>query len=840
MIKLAMSTLRFRAVAFLAVFVAVLMGSSIVAACGGLMESGLRLDAEPQRLAAAPLVVTGTQDYHPPNGSGSVAFPERHGVDGHLVSRLEETDGVARAVPDVSFPAVVAPGNSEVLAGHDWTSAALAPYELTSGHPPGAGEVVLDTRSAASAGVRPGDLVDLVVRGQPATVTVSGTAAAPHPIDAPALFFSGHDVQKYVPEQNSVNAIGIFPADGVSTDELAGRLDLPAGVSVLSGDDRGAAEFVGISASRLPLILVSAIFGGMAAVVMAIVVATTIGLSVRQRRRELAVLRTTGATPDQVRRMVVIETMAVSVAGGLGGLALARPVGTGLFHLLTDSGVFPSALDYRQGPLPYLAAALLTFAVTRVAAGMTAGAAARIRPIEALAEAAIPPVSVTRIRFLLGCLFAVGTVSLALTTLFMDPVNSSALGGPAVLTGAIAVAILAPAVLRAMITRRVVGAVAWIAGTSGGLAVVNLRTRAVQFAAVLSPIVLATGIGLGNVYSQTTQDEAASEAYADLLAADAVVTSTSGGTSPELFTQLRSMSGVASASELVRSQGWIEEPYDSSHTSDPWPLLGLSAQQGHPIFAGEVASGSLVDLSGDAVALPEGTAADLGVEVGDEIAVRLGEDTKVDVRVVALVEGRDGYESILLPAQLLSAHTTTGLPSQILLRASSSDATGLMRTVEQELERWPGTAIDDRTELTAAFGAGLGVQAWINYLLAIVAIAYAAVASVNTLAVTVLDRRREFGLQRLAGATRRQVSRMLYVEGLLIAAFGLALGAAVSAFTVLPIAVATTGWPVPSGPLWVIPALGVTVLALVLPVTALSARLAMRGRPVDAVTSPAA
>ena len=96
------------------------------------------------------------------------------------------------------------------------------------------------------------------------------------------------------------------------------------------------------------------------------------------------------------------------------------------------------------------------------------------------------------------------------------------------------------------------------------------------------------------------------------------------------------------------------------------------------------------------------------------------------------------------------------------------------------------------------------MDAWISYLLAAIAIAYTAIASINTIAVAVLDRRREFGLQRLTGSTRRQVSKMLYLENLVIAAFGLVLGLVAACFSVFPIAIATRGWPIPSGPIWVV------------------------------------
>jgi putative ABC transport system permease protein len=360
--------------------------------------------------------------------------------------------------------------------------------------------------------------------------------------------------------------------------------------------------------------------------------------------------------------------------------------------------------------------------------------------------------------------------------------------------------------------------------------VINLRVRAVQFASILVPIMLATAIGLGNIYSQSTQQQAAVEAYTDNLAADVVVTSSSGGIAPELFEQLRSLPDVTAASELVRSKGWIEEPYDSSHTSDPWPLLGLNG----PVYKGKVTAGSLDDLTGSSVALPPDAAKKLKVGIGSEIGLRLGDDALVKVTVVALAEGADGYESILLPSALLAAHTTGGLPSQVLLRTEREDAV----IAAADLSKWPGATIGGRELLAAEYDAGLQVDAWIGYLLAGIAIAYTAIASINTIAVAVLDRRREFGLQRLTGSTRRQVRWMLYLEHLVIAALGLVLGVVAALFTVIPIAVATRGWPIPSGPVWVLGGWVAVVLLLVLPVTAVAGRLAMRPKPMDAIASP--
>jgi putative ABC transport system permease protein len=79
---------------------------------------------------------------------------------------------------------------------------------------------------------------------------------------------------------------------------------------------------------------------------------------------------------------------------------------------------------------------------------------------------------------------------------------------------------------------------------------------------------------------------------------------------------------------------------------------------------------------------------------------------------------------------------------------------------------------------------------------------------------------------------------MLYLEHLVIAVLGLVLGVLAAACAVLPIAVATRGWPIPSGSPLILLAWIAVVLLLVLPTTALTARLAMRPKPMDALSSP--
>lgn len=842
-LRMALASLRFRAAASLATFVAVLVGCSLLIACGGLFETALSLDAQPQRLAAAPVVVTGSAGFKLPDEESQVVpYGERSGIPAGQLAQLASVPGVRQVVPDTTFAAVVVTGSGPQsadapLAGHGWDSAALAPYSLVDGAQPRAtGQVVLDEASAATAGVRTGGQVPIAVNGAPPRdFVVVGVAHAD--TVGPALFFSPADAQQFSVHPGTVDLAGIFPADGVDAGELAARIaEKVPGLNVLTGADRGSAEFPGIDGAQLPLILLAGVFGGMVLVVMALVVSATISLTVRQRQQELALLRATGATPRQVHRMVLAETMVVAALGALVGLAGGRFVGTEIFSFTTGNGMLPPQLEFQQGIIAFGGGLVLSLAISFAAAWFAALPAARARPLQALAEASIPPAKVNDVRRFGAKVFAGVTVLLAVATLFMPVEIASAVCGPAVLTGSIAVALIGPE-LMAFVATRFGPLIRRVGGRDAVLAVINSRTRAVAFAAVLTPITLATAVALGNVYAETTQQHAIIGAYADQLQADAVVTSGTGAVSPALADAVRQAPGVGSVSPLVTSQGWIEEPYDGNG-SDPGRLLGLDVRDANGVLATPVTSGSLGALTGETVALPEGIADDLDLKLGDRITMRLGDGAQAKVKIVALLDSPSGYPSIVLPAALLAPHTTSGVANRLLVRAADGqDASAVVSAVTSATANWPGATVGDADAVTESFAASADIEAMIHYLLAVLAIAYAAIAAVNTLAVAVLSRRREFGVQRLAGARRGQVRSMLMIEGGILAVLGLVLGTGISLFTVIPMAL-SSGTVVPVGPLWVFLAVIAAVFLIVWPVTALSARLAMRRSPIEAVTLP--
>ena len=92
-------------------------------------------------------------------------------------------------------------------------------------------------------------------------------------------------------------------------------------------------------------------------------------------------------------------------------------------------------------------------------------------------------------------------------------------------------------------------------------------------------------------------------------------------------------------------------------------------------------------------------------------------------------------------------------------------------------------------------------------------------------------RRRELALLRLAGATRDQVTRMLQAEALIVAATGAVIGTALAIAGLIPLAIATAGSPLPSGPVTVFVGTLAIAIALVLTPTLAGARIILRDPP---------
>ncbi|SCF48946.1 putative ABC transport system permease protein [Micromonospora matsumotoense] len=852
MTYLAWRTLRYRRLAFIATFAAVFLGVALIVACGGLMETGIRLAVPPQRLAAADVVVSGKQTYGVPKKDPqdtkdikSVPLAERYWIDSGLVGKIQAVPGVERAIAEASFAATVVRNGVPVIVGtqslgHDWESAALGSYRLDGQPPAQPGQVVLDRAVARQAQIKVGDRVEVAVGGGVSTFQVTGLAGARDEMSHSALFFSGGDVQRFDPHAGSADAIGVMAKPGTDLDALRGRIEKTLNdrkLVVLTGDDRGVAEFPEAVGGRAQLVPLAGVFAGMTVFVSIFVVASTLGLSVQQRQKEVALLRSIGATPRQIRKMIRREALVVAVGAAILGCIPGALLGPLIHWLVAEAGVISPVVEFHQGVVPYLIGPAVGIFAALVASYVASRRPSKTRPTEGIAEAAVQRKWVTWPRVVFSFLFFAGGIVLIIVTgvALRGPV-ASATAGPAVMCWAIAIALISPGLTRLLAAMLSVPVRAFF-GLSGYLGTINIRTRSVRVAAAVTPIMLAVSVALANFYLQTTQNEAAERYYSDNLRADVVLSSATGGFPADTVEKLRSAPGVEDASAYVTSAGWINKPYDGSHVESPWPLQGVTAASAASITGVRTIEGNLADLRGDTVALPEVAGKNLNVGIGDQITLRLGDRSAVDLRVVALYPAKEGYETIMLPAELLAAHSTTGLTRQILVTAApGTDRDKLAASLREKVGGNPGTLIGERDTI-ATFAERTKTQAWVNYLLVALVAGYTMISVANTLIVATAGRRRELGMQRLIGATRRQALEMLSIEAGMITIIGVVLGTIASIATLLPFSAVVLGRPFPSGSVFIYLAVVAGAAVLAFAATLLPGHRVMLTRPAEAAVA---
>jgi putative ABC transport system permease protein len=269
------------------------------------------------------------------------------------------------------------------------------------------------------------------------------------------------------------------------------------------------------------LFIVATVVGGWGLLLVAFAVASTLTLSVRQRARDIALLKSIGATPAQVGRTIVGEAGLVAVVAALAAIVPAMLVGRLLLALLQDTGQVASDVSYSFGPIAIALGLGITFLAATLAAFVTARRAARVPAVESLFSASVDGSRMSRKRRLAAGLFLVLGFDLAVVTAtVMDGKGIDAMqtAGQASLYGAIGFALLAPVLVRVVTARLAVPL--RVAGAGGYLAALNTRRRTQQLASTLMPIILFTAT-TGTLYMQSIENGAPAVANTSITAADA-------------------------------------------------------------------------------------------------------------------------------------------------------------------------------------------------------------------------------------------------------------------------------------------------------------------------------
>jgi putative ABC transport system permease protein len=817
MLRLALLSARGRLGTFAGAFVALAASSALVMAGGMPFQSALSTHPPVERYAGAAAVVTGQQivgvDHDVPLG-------ERARVDSALAARLAAVPGVRAAIADVSVPARL--GGRDRVA-HGWSSAALTPYVLSAGRAPtGPGEAVTGYRA------RLGTRQRLTAPTGARTVTVVGVAQPHHAVgQQTAIFLTDDEASRLAGHPGRADAIGVLAGPGFDASRLRAASH---GAAVYTGDARGKAEHPELLAAKTTLIAVTASFGGLALFIAIFVVMSTMGLSIQQREREIALLRAVAGTPGQIRRMIAWEAAIVGLVGSLAGLWPGAMLGEALSRGLIRHDIAPPNLTVSAGWLP-IAAAVAGGVLAALLAVLGAGRrAARVSPTHALTQAAVEPRLLGPGRVIGGLIALAGATPLfAVSATTGSPETAAATSEMTALFLVVAVGCLGPLVAR--LAAGILGPpLARLAPVGGFLASANLRTSTRRFSSASTPLMLTVAMSCTLLFSTTTQDHAVSQERHAGVSSDLAITSSGPGLPPAALADARATPGVRSAvgltpTTLGPSLGVSDETI---------PAQILDGGKGGGLNAG-VTAGSLTALHGDTIALGRRRADAAHARVGDRVPLMLGDGTRSHATVVAIYSRELAFGEAMLAPELAAAHQTTPLLGTILVSAGDPAAVG--RRLRALAREYPGLRVSDRGSITTATDADRATNRWLGPLFVAIIFAFTSIAVINTLVMIALRRGRELALLRLAGGTSRQVRSMARWEGALIVTMGLGLGLAIAATALLPLSHALTGTLRPYVPPAQLAAIlgGSALLALL--ALALPTRRALRVRPVEAIGS---
>ncbi len=793
------------------------------------------------------------------SGKAAFDFTEGAGVsaptfDEGLLEEVRGLPGVAEAEGGVDSEAtqlIDEDGDAIVFGGAPNLGFSIAngdspfnPLTLVEGAWPAAGEVVVDESTASKKKLEIGQEIGVQAEGPIERLRISGTVRFGSVATIGGATLAGFDLptaQGLFDKEGRLDEIAVAAKDGVSADELIAQIEdvLPPGTQVKASaqqarDDAAETnEFI----SFLQGFLLA--FGGVALFVGAFVIANSLSITIAQRTREFATLRTLGASRRQVLRSIVLEALVVGVIASVIGLFLGLALATGLFGLFEAVGFTLPNSGLVFLPRTVVISLSVGILVTLIASLRPAIRATRVPPIAAVREGATLPESrFARFRTL-GSVLLTGLGFAALLWGLFGPDLSTTQVLLFMGLGALLI-FFGVAMLSVRFVRPLAGALGWpatrIGGVAGTLARDNSRRNPQRTASTAAALmiglalvtlvaVLASGItqtfrgAVNDLWKGSTSDYAltaqnnfspipvdAAEAVAQTPGVNAVMNVRTGET--QAFGKVIFATGVDPTAREMILLDWTEGSQE--------------------VFAALGADGAFVD---DDYAKSH----DLTVGSMLEMTFPTGETGSFIVKgIFNPPTGGSPFGRVTISTKAWDTFVEEprNLYSFVDMEGGESEAS--QATIEEVLVDYPNTKVATREQFIDNQISGLSSVLNILYVLLALSVIVSLFGIVNTLVLTVFERTREIGMLRAIGMTRRQVRRMIRHESVITAliggAIGIVLGIVLAGLLIARVDFIAFSLPIGQLVVFTIAAIVVGIVAAIFP-----ARRAAKLKPLEAL-----
>ena len=724
--------------------------------------------------------------------TGSAPFPQS------VLADVEALPDVAAASGSIEDEATLVDANDEAIGGGMGIAVSVDPpadeqfnpLRLVDGAwPQGGGEIAVDKATAEEQGLAVGDSIGAAADGPVETYTIAGIVQYGSVESLGGATIAAFDLataQQLFDKRKELDFIRVAAAEGVTSEELVSEIRplLPETAQVRTAEAQADTESeeteAGVNIFRYFLLG----FGGIALFVGSFVIANTLSITVAQRARELATLRTLGASRRQVLWSVVLEAVLVGAIASIVGLFVGLGIAVALKALLAATGIDLPQAGIVFSTRTVVVSLLVGTLIALLASLRPALRATRVPPIAAVKEGAVLPPSRLARFGLVTSLAVVGVaVGLLAYGVLADGVETRtrllAIGVGVILLF-IGVTLVAPRLVRPLAAG--LGApAARFGGSAGRLARDNSTRNPARTASTAAALMI--GIALVTFVSLLAQGlkSSFSDAVDELFVADYSLTAEGdfGSVSDASVAAARETPGVTDVSAIRTGEGrafgstvgvnGVEENLSA--------IIDMSWAQGSDDVPAQLGrSGAFVK---------EDYADERGLEVGSPIELKTETGDVLDLTVDGIFaepKGGSPFGDIAISKDTFDGSYAEKVNEWAFLNMRGGVTDENTATLTEALAPFPDARVETRDEFKSSQIGQLSTFVNLLYALLGLSVVVSLFGIVNTLVLSVFERTRELGMLRAIGMTRRQVRRMIRQESIITALIGATLGIVVGVF----------------------------------------------------------
>jgi putative ABC transport system permease protein len=664
------------------------------------------------------------------------------------------------------------------------------PTVLTAGDwPRGPAEVAIDDHTASDNGYHVGDSVGVESNGPARQYKITGIAkfqGVSSTGGATFALFAPKVAQALFHKVGQLDLIRVQSKAGVSKSQLIDQIKplLPSTATVrdvsaqVKEDKKNLGGFINFLRYALLAFAFIALFVG------SFVIANTLSITIAQRTREFATLRTLGASRRQVLWAVVLEALIVGFIASVVGLFL----GLGLAKILNKLFV-AVGIDLPQGSTVFATRTIVVSLVvgtliTLIASLRPARRATRVPPIAAVREGSVLPESrwakYGPVTSLVVLLVAVGLVC-------VGALASGLATAPRLLALGVGVLLLffGVSMNAAKIVRPLANVLGWPAREIGGAPGILARENASRNPARTASTASALMIGLALVTFVALFGQGLRSSFEDavnkLFIANYAVTSRTAfiPISAQVGKSLVGKPGVNVVSPIrAGSAKFLGSVHDVSGVDGDLPkVVHLDWKHGNNSVPGELGTTGFIASSK--------YAKKHHLHVGSPVAVQFPSGQKVTVHLRGTYDepkGGSPFGNAIFSTRLFDREIPRPQDQMVLVNSPDGVNSTNTSTLEDNLQAFADAKLQTRDQFIKASEKPINRLLNLLYVLLALSVIVSLFGIVNTLVLTVFERTRELGMLRAVGMTRTQTRMMIRYESIVTSLMGAALGIAVGTF----------------------------------------------------------